>query len=410
MSTRVLAGFVALVLAAVVWVTAARTRTHSQVPASVEALVAATIPKVEKAVGLTYKTKPKVEVRSRAQVRQFLEEQLRDPRQQRDIAGSAVVLKLLGLIPDSLDLIKEDENLLTEQIAGFYDPKTKVLYWIQGESSEMLDQVIPHELVHALQDQYVNLDSIENAEGNDDQTMAAEAVFEGQAVYEQLAIATGSSDFAAHLPGIYDQMREMIRQNRKTMPEFSNAPMVVQETTIFPYLNGLEFMQRYEAHFPGGVPFQQLPVSTQQVLNENAYFGMPRKVPLTIALPAPRQGTARFTNTMGEFQTRLFLYQHLDDLNTAIRGAAPWAGDRYEVVDIPGSGPALVWVTLFDTQVDAATYLDLARQSAPAPRKGRTVTVSSIEVGRRPGVLYVDSPGPSVAALVDTARVSVTTR
>ena len=133
MSTRVLAGLVALVLAAGVWVAAARTRTHTQAPVSVEALVAATIPKVEKAVGLTYKTKPKVEVRSRAQVRQFLEQQLKDPRQQRDIAASAVVLKLLGLIPDSLDLIKEDENLLTEQIAGFYDPKTKVLYWIQGE-------------------------------------------------------------------------------------------------------------------------------------------------------------------------------------------------------------------------------------------------------------------------------------
>jgi hypothetical protein len=402
-STRVLAGLVALVVAAGVWIAASRSR--GRPPVGVDALVAATIPKVEKAVGRKYKHPPKVEVRSKAQVRQFLEENLRDPRQAREIAGTSVVFKLLGLIPDSLDLVKEDEDLLTEQIAGFYDPKTKVLYWIEGESPDMLDQVIPHELVHALQDQYVNLDSIENAEGNDDQTLAAQAVFEGQAVYEQLAIAMGNTDFAAHLPGIYDQMREMIRQNRKTMPQFSAAPMVVQESTIFPYLNGLEFMQRYETHFPGGIPWDHLPVSTQQVLSEGAYFGAPPRMPVSVTLPAPRQGKVRFTNTMGEFQTRLFFYQHLNDLNAAIRGAAAWSGDRYEIVDEP-AGPALVWVTLLDSPVDAGQFIDLMRQSAPAKRAGRTVAITPIEVGGRPGVLYVDSPGAAVSALVDPARVT----
>jgi hypothetical protein len=401
-STRVLAGVIALLVAAGVWVAAGRA--HPRPPVSVDALVAATIPKVEKAVGLKYKHPPKVEVRSKAQVRAFLEEQLDDPRQAREIAGTAVVFKMLGLIPDSLDLIKEDEDLLTEQIAGFYDPKTKVLYWIEGESPDMLDQVIPHELVHALQDQYVNLDSIENAEGNDDQTLAAQAVFEGQAVYEQLAIATGNTSFAAHLPGIYDQMREMIRQNRKTMPQFSAAPMVVQESTIFPYLNGLEFMRRYETHFPGQVPFNRLPVSTQQVLSESAYFGTPARVPVVVTLPAPRQGTVRFTNTLGEFQTRLFLYQHLDDLNTAIRGAAAWAGDRYEVIDLAG-GPALVWVTVLDSPVDAGQFIDLVRQSAPQ-HKGRTVTIKALDIDGKPAVLYVDSPGASLGALVDSTRLT----
>jgi hypothetical protein len=402
-SVRVLAGVAAVLLAVGVWITAHRA--SARAPQGVEALVAETVPKVEKAVGLRYKRPPKVEVRSRAQVRAFLEEQLHDPRQVTEIAGTAAVLKLLGMIPDSLDLIKEDEDLLTEQIAGFYDPKTKVLYWIAGESQDMLDQVIPHELVHALQDQYINLDSIENAEGNDDRTLAAQSVFEGQAVYEQLAIAMGNTAFAAHLPGIYDKMREMIRQNRKTMPQFSAAPMVVQETTIFPYLNGLEFMQRYEAHFPGGIPYEHLPVSTQQVLSEQAYFGAPPKVPIVVTLPAPKRGTVRYVNTMGEFQTRLFFYQHLEDLNVAVRGAAAWSGDRYEVIDVPG-GQALVWVTLLDSPVDAAQFIDLARQSMPQGRPKRTVTVSPIEVGGHPGVLYVDSPGVPVSALVDTARVT----
>jgi hypothetical protein len=189
------------------------------------------------------------------------------------------------------------------------------------------------------------------------------------------------------------------------MPQFSAAPMVVQESTIFPYLNGLEFMQRFETHFPGGIPWDHLPASTQQVLNESAYFGAPPRLPVMLTLPAPRQGTVRFTNTMGEFQTRLFFYQHLNDLNTAIRGAAAWTGDRYEIVDEP-AGPALVWVTLLDSPVDAGQFIDLMRQSAPPKRAGRTVTIAPIAVGARAGVLYVDSPGAAVSALVDTARVT----
>jgi len=408
----------AVLLAVGVWVAATRSKSQPAAGASaVDALVAATVPKVEHAVGLKFKRPPRVEVRSREQVRQFLETQFNDPRQQRDIAGTSAALKLLGLIPDTLDLRHEEEALFTEQIAGFYDPKTKVLYWIAGEdSTAMLDEVIPHELVHALQDQYVNLDSIENAEGNDDRTMAAQAVFEGQAFYEQLAIAEPGVSLANQLPGLYGKIRDAIRENRAKMPQFTAAPMVVQEVTIFPYLSGIEFVRRFEVHHPGGVPFNALPVSTQQILHEDAYFGTPQALPVTVTLPPPRTGTVSYVNTMGEFQTRLFLFQHLDDQNTSVRGAAAWVGDRYEVIDLT-DGPAIVWVTLLDSPVDAAQFVDLLDQTAHnrfgAPTslhvytKGtRTVTIAPITVGGHPGVLYTDAPAASDLPLLDPAKIT----
>jgi hypothetical protein len=408
--TRIAVGILILVVAAVTWRAAARARND------LTARVAATVPKVEHAVGLPFKHAPKVEVRSKDQVRAFLEQQFNDPRQARELAGTAAAFKLLGLIPDSMDLRKESENLLTEQIAGFYDPKTKVLYVIQGESDEMLDQVVPHELVHALQDQYINLDSIENLEGDDDRLLAAQAVFEGQAVFEQLVIATGGTAFASKLPGLWDKLRETIRDNRSSMPEFAKAPPIIQEVTIFPYLSGLEFIHQYADHFPGKVPYGDLPTSTQQILSEPAYFDH-RAIPLRVTLPKPSTGTVRYENTLGEFQTRVFLNEQLSDQNEAVRGAAGWAGDRYEVIDVPG-GPAMVWVSVWDNAVDAAQFGDLLSQTADrrfgastSPRQWvrgtRTVTVTPVDVQGHQGVLYVDTPRPMPRALVDTAAITL---
>jgi hypothetical protein len=282
---------------------------------------------------------------------------------------------------------------------------------IDGESDDMLDQVVPHELVHALQDQYVNLDSIENAEGDDDRLLAAQAVFEGQAVYEELVIATGSTAFAAKLDGMWDRLRETIRDNRSTMHEFATAPAIIQEVTIFPYLSGLEFMRRFEEHDPGKVPYGDLPTSTQQILSEPAYFGQ-RAMPLRVVLPKPATGTPRYQNTLGEFQTREYLNEHLTDQNAAIRGAAGWAGDRYEVIDVPG-GPAMVWVSVWNSTVDAAQFIDLLSQTADH-RFGRStgprlwvhgahvITVTPMEVQGRPAVLYVEAPRALSHALADT--------
>jgi hypothetical protein len=409
MIVRVVIAVVVLALAVVTW----RAASHGH---DLTARVAATVPKVERAVGLSFKRPPKVEVRSKDQVRAFLERQFDDPRQARELAGTAAAFKLLGLIPDSLDLRKESENLLTEQIAGFYDPKTKVLYVIQGETDDMLDQVVPHELVHALQDQYVNLDSIENAEGDDDRLLAAQAVFEGQAVYEQLVIMTGNANFAARLPEMWDRLRETIRDNRSSMPEFAKAPPIIQEVTIFPYLSGLEFIKRYQDHFPKKVPYADLPTSTQQVLSEAAYFGQTRAAPLRVTLPKPSSGAIRYENTLGEFQTRVYLNEQLNDQNAAIRGAAGWAGDRYQVLDVPG-GTAMIWVSVWDNTIDAAQFADLLSQTADHrfgastarrtwTRGTRTVTVTPVEVQGRPAVLYVDTPRPISRALVDTTALA----
>lgn len=81
--------------------------------------VAQAIPMIEKAVGLKFKVPPKVEMRSKAQVREFVLKQFTEAQAVRDIAGQEAAYKRLGMIPDTLKLQPFLTNLLEEQIVGY---------------------------------------------------------------------------------------------------------------------------------------------------------------------------------------------------------------------------------------------------------------------------------------------------
>ncbi|HZI99071.1 MAG TPA: hypothetical protein VFD22_00325, partial [Gemmatimonadaceae bacterium] len=319
--------------------------------------VSEAVPAIENAVGLKFKQPPKVETRSKAQVREFVTRQITDPLAARQMAGMSDAYKRLGMIPDSLNLQKFLIDLLEEQIVGYYDPKTKVLYVVSDAPKEAVGITITHELVHALQDQYISLDSTQQIEGQNDQTSAAQAVFEGQAVYEQVSAMLGGTNVAMNLPGGWDRVRDMIRENQSSMPIFARAPTVIQETLIFPYLSGAEFVRNFKDRNGGKPIYQDMPQSTEQILHPTAFFGN-RDVPTSITLPALNGVTQTYQNTLGEFETRLFLFSHLKDQNFAVQGAAGWDGDRYALFNTP-RGEGIAWVTVWDSQADASEFFDM---------------------------------------------------
>src|ERR1700720_3645142 len=338
--------------------------------------VAEAVPMIEKAVGLKYKTPPKVETRSKEQVREFVTKQFTDSLAAHDIAGQEAAYKRLGMIPDTLKLQAFLTSLLEEQIVGYYDPHTKVLYVVDGAPKDMAALTITHELVHALQDQYISLDSVQKIRDDNDRLSAAQSVFEGQAVYEQISVMLGGTNIAINLPGGWDRIREMIRETQSSMPIFAAAPRVIQETLIFPYLSGAEFYRNYKERKPGSIIYKDMPVSTEQIIHPSAYFGS-RDNPTKVTLGPLANAKDVYENDLGEFETRLFLFQHLNDQNDAIRGASGWDGDRYAVINTP-QGPGIVWLTVWDSAVEAGEFYDLAGQAIEKRfnTKGTTSTPS----------------------------------
>ena len=86
--------------------------------------VAEAIPRIEKATGLKFKTPPKVEVRTKEQVKEFLLKKFNEETPAEELKREEEAYKLLGLLPDSLDLRKFLLAVLTEQVTGYYDPAT----------------------------------------------------------------------------------------------------------------------------------------------------------------------------------------------------------------------------------------------------------------------------------------------
>jgi hypothetical protein len=383
------------------------------------------IPAIEKSAGFPFKRMPKVETRSKDEVRGFLEKKFDESTPALELAGAERAYKLLGLLPDSLDLRKFMLKLLAEQVVGYYDPATKVLYVVDGadkkDGGEILRVTISHELVHALQDQYANLDSLEKLHGDNDRQSTMQAVMEGQATYEQLASMVGGQS-ALNMPGSWERVRRVIRDAQGTMPIFASAPMLIQETLLFPYLSGAEYVKGFKEKRSGQLPYAPLPQSTEQILHPEKFLTL-EDAPLRLRLPKPNAGSVVYDNDLGEFETRLFLYQHLKDLGVAGQGADGWGGDRYLVVNA-GSGAGITWLSLWDTPIDAAQFRDavertIERRFGTTPgsggsgntrrftAKGRTIEVTAAMVLGKAAVLYTDVPAGASTNLIDLAKVTL---
>ena len=94
---------------------------------------------------------------TRDEVNKYLREKFDEDAGAKRLARAEIVLKKFGLLDRDFHLQPFMIGLLTEQVAGFYDDKTKtvnLLDWIEPEEQK---PVLAHELTHALQDQRVGL-------------------------------------------------------------------------------------------------------------------------------------------------------------------------------------------------------------------------------------------------------------
>ena len=381
-------------------------------------------PTLERSTGKKFTGTPKLEERTREELRGFLENAFNEQMPPLELAGIEASYKRFGLLPDTLDVRAFLLRLLDEQVAGYYDPKTKTLYIMKDLAPALVNITITHELVHALQDQNFPLDSLERIRSSNDRRTAAQAIAEGQATWEQLVVMTGIPNPANAMPGGWEAVRNLIREQQTNMPVLNYAPTLLKEQLLFPYLSGAEHIRQFKTRRADAWPFDSLPESTEQILHAEKYFGE-RDHPTTVTLPELRGGAKSvYESDLGEFETRIYLYENTHDINRSVSAAAGWDGDRYMLVNLGGK-EAMLWATVWDSPVDAAEFIGLLDTALPIRYPGlkkqgtggeirrfsgggRSVEIRGVTVDGRPVVLLTDVPAGASLDLVDPARIRLT--
>ncbi len=351
----------------------------------VRELVREVAPKVERAVGLTFRREPGIAVRSADEVRAYLIHKLDDELPPDELERLVLAYRLFGMIPDTLDIRSLLLELYLEQVVGYYDPDSSALYVVRGADETTLRFTLAHELVHALQDQYLSLDSLLSLKRQNDRRMAAQAVLEGQATVASFLVAAPSLG-AQLAEGSWGEYWRAVREQHKQMPVFNKAPLVIREGLVFPYLAGGQFVSWFMRQYPETVPFgARLPTSTEQVLHPERYRRGDAPVVLAFRLPE-----AVYEDGLGEFETRILLTTLTGSDSVASQTAHGWGGDRYAVLAAPG-GHALVWWTVWDTAAAADRFAATLREwwSVALPRR---LAVERTELGALPAVLVVAAP------------------
>ena len=252
---------------------------------------------------LPIKHKVKRRLAKRDEVQSYIEKNLKEDKDAKRLERSSAVLKKFGLIPRDFDLSNFLVAMLREQVAGYYDVKTKTVNLLNWLDVEQQKPVLAHELTHALQDQSFDIDkwmkgSRQNDDDkdveprpsdieNDEETSARQAVVEGQAMVVLLDYSlapTGKT--LLNSPQIVEALKQGMLVGTADSPKFRDAPIFMKEELTFPYRYGLDFttalLQAGGKELAYAGAFKDPPKTTREIMEPQTYLTHEKLPPLKI--------------------------------------------------------------------------------------------------------------------------------
>lgn len=308
----------------------------------------------------------KKSVRSRQEIRDYLVQSMKDDKDDAKRHADERTLEVLGLIPKGYPLDQKLLSLLTEQIAGMYDPKGREFFIADWTSPADQKMIMAHELTHALEDQHFHVEKWEDAaKPNDDDELARDAVLEGSATlamfdYQLQQIGRKPGDIFALDPSL---LLSLMFGDLDKSPELADSPQVLRDEMLFPYGAGATFnltVLRANGGWAGiHKMFDRPPASTQQIMHPDLY--LKGVMPSVVTLPAlekivPRGYKKLDENLLGEFGLDEVLKQFIgkeraDDLSSS------WSGDKYAIFEDKPGGPTILVIRLRLTTEEEAVRL-----------------------------------------------------
>jgi len=296
--------------------------------------------------GLPIKSSLKKQIISRPEVSKYISETLHAEMTPQEIHIQEATLQAFGLVPAGFNLEKFLVSFYTEQAAGFYDPHRKTMFIADWVEPDMQRLVLAHELTHALQDQNFDLEKfLKAARDDDDASGARQAVVEGHAtaaMFQELIAPMKLED----MPTLEPLMAPIIQQQLEEFPAYTHAPFFFRFQALFPYIEGMGFMQ--SGLQAGGwkrlnALFDDPPQTTKEIFQPEVYFGKQPLPRVTLPHPSALEGIRGLSfladNTMGELGYYALLGQLISE-DEAKSVAKQWLADRYLLYERPAAPQA----------------------------------------------------------------------
>ena len=358
-----------------------------------------------KQTGLPIKKQVKRRLTSRDEVVAYLTKHMKDEDVKR-LQRSELVLKKFGLLAHDFDLETLLVALLREQVAGYYDPKTKTVNLLDWVPMEEQEPVMAHELTHALQDQAVGLEKwMKKGEKdlgeikkdptpadieNDEMDNAREAVVEGQAetvMLEYELAPAGRS--VADSPDLVETMESQMENGTDDSKVFKDAPIYLRESLTFPYSYGMKFVVKLmekggkEKAFAGVLA--NPPHTTRQIMQPETYMSGEKIEPMRMPeFSHDFKNYRKFDiGAMGEFDVAVLIEQYAGK-ELSKRLYPEWRGGYYYAARPKGEAAAplgLLYVSRWSSAEKASEFAEIYARSL-GQRYKKTAEVGDASSGQ----------------------------
>lgn len=346
-------------------------------------------------------------VKNRDQLRSVLLEKLDNDVSDADIENESNVFKRLGIFPADINYKQMMVDMLTEQIAGFYDQQEKELYIMEGIPLDLQRPAMSHEIFHVIQDQHFDIGKMLSPfsdDENGDFALARMALIEGDAtvlmidfsLYEAGMFPQENANSIADIPMLAAMIMELsfdditaMEQMIPTAPAgesselptltgsvLASTPLFIHEQLLFPYIGGMRFViMARSGHSWSDINeiYHNAPVSTEQIMHPERYFEGDQPTLLVYDPRAALEGYKPIYDTVfGELQLLLWLRTHLASpvlagttlptgIVSATEAAKGWGGDRLMAFEDAEGNVLTTHLSTWDTLQDANEFFDLQK-------------------------------------------------
>jgi hypothetical protein len=310
---------------------------------------------------------------------------------------AAQVLRALGLAAtDGASLFNQENALNSASTEAFYDADRKAVF-VRGTNLDLSGRVtVAHELTHALQDQYFDLNRINDRASNagSEASDAATSVIEGDAV-------TVEDDYVSSLKQSQQNQYYASQNQQAAAAEGAvsqSVPGVLQALSQSPYDLGPTFIEallKHGGHARVNKAFERPPTRDNEILNPAVYLSGGRAPRVQPPVLVPGETRVGSPDSLGSLLLYFTLAARLDPL-TSVKAASAVAADRF--VRYQRGGVSCLRAAIVGSSPTGATAIrdGVQRWAAAGPSgsatvagDGQTVTLQACDPG--PAALPADS-------------------